>query len=43
VWVGGRAPSYRQRGGGRADVGCGIGGGVDNWEVGYHLRCKQIE
>jgi hypothetical protein len=42
VWVGGGALSYRHRGGGREDVGWGVGGG-SNQEVGYHLRCKRME
>jgi hypothetical protein len=42
VWVGGgRALSYRQRGG-VVDVGWGAGE-LGNREVGYHLRCKQME
>jgi hypothetical protein len=42
VWLGGGALSYRQNGWGRIDVGWEVGGG-GNWEVGYHLRCKQME
>jgi hypothetical protein len=43
-WVGGSAPSYRQRGRWSVEGGCGMG---DWWrgnqEVGYHIRCKQME
>jgi hypothetical protein len=42
VWVGGEALSYRQKGGGRADVGWGVGG-EGNQEVRYHLRWKLME
>ena len=39
VWVGGRAPSYRQRGRGRADVGWGVGGGVTRkWDIIRHVN-----
>jgi hypothetical protein len=37
-------PSYRQRGGKKAEGGCGRGWWWKaNQEVGYHLRCKQME
>ena len=42
VWVDGGAPSYRQEGMGREDLGWWFGGG-GNREMGYHLRCKQME
>jgi len=39
VWVGGRAPSFRQRGRGRADVGWGVGGGVTRkWDIIRHVN-----